>query len=416
MYIQNRRDRCKFKGCSPLQNCNDLISLKPAITYFAYSLPLGTINKNKMRQTILLVILLLMIHLCYGQKKSENNSEGLSLDSLVENQILEKSIPSIAIGIVKDGKIILAKGYGYANVEDKVLANEHTIYQLGSVTKMFTGHLLAKFVNEQEISIADTLANFFPAGIKFPKSPTGQQITIKEIATHSSEFPRYPENLQRIDPDPISGYSKEELMEGIEMVAIDTVIGVRYNYSNFGYGVLGTAIENRMGESLSMLMEDNVFKPYDMNNTSLVLVENFKKKLAIPYFEVSPNKRTEPWDMGSLSGAGNVFSSISDLNKFMIQLLKDSPINKIQQEKYFRINETWNYGLGCFVIDSDKRNTQIIYHGGDIDGYASSLTLYPEYGLGFVILTNFGEGQVVGDVFTKIGEGIVNYYLGESVD
>ncbi len=326
----------------------------------------------------------------------------------------EKKIPSIAIGIVKDGKTVLAKGYGYSNVEEKVAANENTIYQLGSVTKVFTGHLLAKLINQQIISITDTLADFFPPTIKFPKSPTGQIVTIKEIATHSSEFPRYPENLQRIDPNPINGYSKEEMLRGIELVTIDTVIGVRYNYSNFGYGVLGIAMENLMGKSLSKLMDENIFSTYAMDNTSLVFEDDFKDRLAIPYLEVSPHKRTDPWNMETLSGAGNIFSSISDLNKFIIVLLSDNEINKVQQTKYFKINKTWNYGLGCFIIDSKKRNTQIIYHGGDIDGYASSLTIYPEYKLGIVILTNWGEGEFVGDAFTKINAEVTNYYLGEN--
>lgn len=367
-----------------------------------------------MKQLTFFAGILFMILSCNARVQNKTDADELKLDSLVQNLILEKSIPGIAIGIVKKGKVVMAKGYGYADMEDTVLANENTVYQLGSVTKMFTGHLLAKLIRENKISITDTVSNYFPAGIKFPGSPTGQPVTIKEIATHSSEFPRYPANLRRTEPDPIRGYSKEQLMKGIEMVSIDTLTGVRYNYSNFGYGILGTAMENRMGKNLSMLMETYIFAPYEMTSTSLTLHDNLMRNLATPYLEVAPYKKTEAWDMGALSAAGNIFSSITDLNKFMIKLLEDSPVNTIQQEKYFQINETWHYGLGCFIIDSDKRNTQIIYHGGDIDGYASSLTLYPEHDLGFVMLTNWGEGQVIGEVFTKISEAIVNHYLGKA--
>jgi len=373
------------------------------------------LKRKKMKQIVILVYLLTITSLqsCSAQVDKKSQAEELKLDSLINTLITNKGIPSIAIGIVKDNKVILAKGFGYANVEDKIFADENTIYQLGSVTKMFTGHMLAGLINNQKISISDTLANFFPDSMSFPKSPTGQVVTIKEIATHSSEFPRYPANIQRTDPEPFKGYSVEEMLKGIEMVTIDTIIGVRYNYSNFGYGVLGTAMENRMGKSLNMLMDENIFDSYNMSNTSLVYKEDFNKTLAIPYLEVSPYKRTEPWDMGMLSGAGNVFSNIADLNKFMIELLQDTLINKIQQTKYFQINDSWNYGLGCFIVDSKKRNTKIIYHGGDIDGYASSLSLYPEYNLGFVILTNWGEGQVIGDAFTQITNEIENHFLGE---
>ncbi|TXT58759.1 MAG: conserved exported protein of unknown function [Promethearchaeota archaeon] len=368
-----------------------------------------------MKQIAILIYLLAITSLqsCSAQVDKKNQAEELKLDSLINTLITKKGIPSIAIGIVKDDEVILAKGFGYANVEDKILANENTIYQLGSVTKMFTGHLLARLINNQKISISDTLANFFPDTMSFPKSPAGQVVTIKEIATHTSEFPRYPQNIQRIDPEPFKGYSVEEMLKGIEMVTIDTIISTRYNYSNFGYGVLGTAMENRMERSLNMLMNENIFDPYNMSNTSLLYKEDFNITLATPYLEVSPYKRTEPWDMGTLSGAGNIYSNITDLNKFMIELLQDTPINRIQQTKQFKINDTWNYGLGCFIVESKKRNTQIIYHGGDIDGYASSLSLYPEYNLGFVILTNWGEGQVIGDAFNQITNEIVKHYLGE---
>ena len=365
-----------------------------------------------MQKTISLIFILILIQSCNAQRSKSIQAEKLDPDSLINILIAEKKIPSIAVGIVKDGKVVLAKGYGYSNVEDKIEANENTIYQIGSVTKMFTGHLLAKLINKHKISIHDTLANFFPSSIIFPKSPSGQDVTIKEIATHSSEFPRYPENLQRIDPNPIKGYSKEEMLKGIEMVSIDTVIGVRYNYSNFGYGVLGIAMENLMRKSLTELMDQNIFSNYDMKTTSLEFKDDFKDKLAIPYLEVSPYEKTEPWDMETLSGAGNIFSSVSDLNKFMIELLSTNEINAIQQTKYFKINETWSYGLGCFIIDSKKRDTQIIYHGGDIDGYASELSVYPEHQLGIVILTNWGEGQVIGEAFTKINKEIANHFLG----
>ncbi len=360
-----------------------------------------------------LIFFLLLLQSCDAQKTTSDQEEKISFESLIIALILEKQIPSIAVGIVKDGKTVMAKGYGYANVKDKIHADEHTIYQLGSVTKMFTGHLLASLIYQGEVTIHDTMANFFPSTIQFPTSPSGQMVTLKEIGTHSSEFPRYPANLRRNDPDPINGYSKEEMYKGIELVTIDTMIGVRYNYSNFGYGILGTAMENKMEKSLAELMNDYIFSNYGMNSTSLVLEDYFKERLAIPYLEVEPYLRTEPWNMEALSGAGNLFSSIADLNQFMIAQLQDNEINKLQQTKYFKINETWSYGLGCFIVASKKHNTELIYHGGDIDGYASSLTLYPEHELGIVILTNWGEGQVVGDAMTKIYDEITGYYLGK---
>lgn len=374
-------------------------------------------NMKRISYFILFLIFISKPLYCTAQQPGESNKNYVRsvlprLDSLVQAQISDKSIPSISIGIVKNGEVILAKGYGYADVENSILADETTIYQIGSVTKMFTGHLLSMLVNQGELALSDTLSSFFPSNLSFPTSPSGQEVTIKDIATHSSEFPRYPENLQRIDPDPIKGYSKKEMLRGIELVEINDRVGVRYNYSNFGYGVLGIAMENHAGKDLSLLMKENIFSVYEMKNSSLVFQEYFKEDMAIPYLEVTPYKRTEPWDMEALSGAGNIFSSVENLNNFMIHFMKESPVRQTQTKKHLQINETWSYGLGCFIIDSRSRNTQIIYHGGDIDGYASYMAMYPEYELGITILTNWGEGESIGEAFTAVSEEIVNHFLG----
>ncbi|MDC8004079.1 serine hydrolase [Aureisphaera galaxeae] len=373
-------------------------------------------NPVNISKILFLVTALCIMSSCYAQTLPTKKGIVLHLDSLVKKQQAERNIPSLAVGIVKDGKVVLAKGYGYANVEEKIKADGHTVYQLGSVTKMFTGHLLASLILQDKMQLSDTLSNYFPTSLEFPVGRKGQVVTIRDIATHSSEFPRYPVNLKRTDPYPIDGYSKEELLKGISRVKLRKEIGKKYKYSNFGYGVLGIAMENRMGKELSGLMHDEIFSKYGMNNSSLMLNEGIQQKLATPYLEVSPLTQTEPWNMEALAGAGNLFSSVTDLTQFMLALLKEGAINKIQQTPYLQINDSWSYGLGCFIVDSKKRNTPVIYHGGDIDGYASSLSLYPEYGLGFVILTNWGEGQSIGQAFETISKEIVDHYLGKIDD
>lgn len=361
-----------------------------------------------MKKTVYLFIFSFVIAFCSDQPITDPENFLSDLEILVKNEMEGKKMPGIAIGIVKDQKIIFEKTFGFLDVENRIPTETTTVYQIGSVTKMFTGHVLASLIDEDKISLSDDLADYFPDSLGLPVSSNSQAVTIRDIATHSAEFPRYPENLQRVDPDPILGFSVEELYNGIELVKIHTTIGERYQYSNFGYGVLGTALENLTGRSLNELMATYIFEPAEMRSSSLSLNNDIREYLAVPYLEVSPLKRTEPWDMGALSGAGNLFSTITDLNRFMMFLLEENSVNRIQQAKYLSINESWSYGLGCFIVDSQKRETFAIYHGGDIDGYSSSLTLYPEYGFGMVLLTNYGEGQVVGEVFSKIEEFILN--------
>ena len=351
-------------------------------------------------------ILLALVIACHGQNPnvSSNTETFAKIEKLATEGIKNHNFPSIAIGIVLDGKIIYAKGFGYADRENKKLADADTVYQLGSVTKTFTGNLLAQLIEERQISLDDSIAKYFPKLVKFPTDKNGKVITVKDIATHSAEFPRYPENLDRIDGEPIRGFSKEQLYQGIELIRINNSAGIRYSYSNFGYGVLGTALENLTDKSLSELLTQRIFQPLKMQSSNLELTDKIKMNFAVPYRDDNPNQRTEPWEMGALSGAGNIFSSVNDLSLFMNEMLRNSEVNRIQQTEYLKINETWNYGLGCFAINSKTRNTKIIHHGGDIDGYASYLILYPEFKGGLIILTNSGMGRQFGEIAEGINE------------
>jgi CubicO group peptidase (beta-lactamase class C family) len=324
------------------------------------------------------------------------------IETLTTSAIRKDNFPSIVIGIVRNDSVRYIRGFGYADRDRKSAADGNTIYQIGSLTKTFTGNILAQLVMEGKLSLNDPVAKFFSKDLKFPAGPNGVAVTLKDLATHTAGFPRYPANLEREDGEPILGFSKQQLHRGIELIKMDVSPGGRYDYSNFGYGVLGTALENAAQKSLSELFSQRIFEPLKMRNSSLQLNEQIKRNLATPYRDDDPNVQTKPWDMGAMSGAGNIFSSVQDLSLFMMELLKDTEINRIQQKEYFKINETSSYGLGCFIIHSKEKNTRLIHHGGDIDGYASYLILYPEYKAGMVVLTNSGMGRR----FAEVAEGL----------
>lgn len=129
-----------------------------------------------MRLKIILLLLIGTFASCKGQTNNSIKFGNFNLDSLVNKELQKKNIPSLAIGIVFDGKVVFSKAYGLANVEDGIPATEFTVYQIGSVTKVFTGHLLAQLIIEKRLSLSDPLADFFPSNLGFPKSSTGQLV------------------------------------------------------------------------------------------------------------------------------------------------------------------------------------------------------------------------------------------------
>lgn len=96
----------------------------------------------------------------------------------------ESELPGIAIGIVMEGKVVYASAFGFADMEDEVAATTQTVFQIGSVTKMFTGYVLASLIHQGKILLSDTLSKYFPDSIRFPVSPDGREITVKDIATY----------------------------------------------------------------------------------------------------------------------------------------------------------------------------------------------------------------------------------------
>ncbi len=177
---------------------------------------------------------------------------------------------------------------------------------------------------QNKVFLFDSIQKYFPANVRFPLDSNGKAITIFNLATHTTSIPRYPDNLIRTDGEPILGFSQSQLYAGINLMKLSAKVGRRWDYSNFGYGIIGTALENISGKSFNTLLTGNIFSPLKMENTSLVLTDKIKAILAIPYNDDETNIPTPPWDMGYLSAAGNIFSNAEDLSKFLIYQMNET--------------------------------------------------------------------------------------------
>lgn len=328
------------------------------------------------------------------------------IDSIILSGMQQHMLPGVALGIVVNGEVIYQKGYGYADKERKSTVSTSTCFQLGSLTKMFTGYLLSQMIIENKINSFSSIQLLYPSYHPFPLDANSRAPLIIDVATHTAAIPPYPGNLNRKDGEPISGFSKEQLYEGIDRLKLLGDIGKKWQYSNFGYGLLGAGLENLTGISLDSLMTSYIFKPLGMYSTALYLNDTIQKEMATAYRDDNSGLATKPWDMGSLAGAGNAFSNINDLLKFLIFQMneKNEPL-KLQHHSFFNMSTGLGYGLGCFTGFSQSKNTRIIYHGGDIDGYASDFTFLPDKKFGVVILTNCGKGPE----FSAISNSVFNF-------
>lgn len=368
----------------------------------------------KKTKTILLGLALSILLLHSSLLQSQSTSIGFEwLDSLITDSMSNHNFTSLAIGIVKGGKVIYTKGYGYADLKSRILTTDETVYQIGSLTKTFTGNLLAHLILDGEMKLSDNMSLYFPANVTFPQDSTGRVLTIKDLATHSSGMPRYPENLNRTDGEPILGYPKSKMYEAINATKLEFNIGRRYSYSNFAYGILGTAMENVSEKTYNQLLEQYIFSPLNMTHTSALLDDKVKAKLATAYYDDNPTVETKPWKMEALAAHGGIFSNVKDLCQFMLYLrdTTDAAV-KLQRTPHFKISNRTDYGLGCFITTyTEPKYDRVIYHGGDLDSYSSNFVFYPDKDFSYVILTSGAGGQALGNLFDLV-ESELNKRLG----
>lgn len=285
------------------------------------------------------------------------------------------------------GSCCMSEGRIAIDADAKV--NEKSVFEIGSITKAFTGVLLADMVLRGEVSLDDPVQKFLPGGTKMP-TRGDKQITLRDLATHRSGLPRLPENLEPADPDnPYADYDEKRLLDFLSNHQLARDIGEKYEYSNLGAGLLGYVLARKAGKSYEQLVIERVCKPLGMNDTRVTLTDDMKSRLARGH---SDGKPVKSWDIDALAGAGALRSTPLDMVNFVEANLKptDTPISKALQASFKDRVETatpdLSVGLGWHVWK--KHGTEIILHNGGTGGYRSFCGFAPDKKLGVVLLTN----------------------------
>jgi CubicO group peptidase (beta-lactamase class C family) len=177
-------------------------------------------------------------------------------------------------------------------------------------------------------------------------------------------------------------------------------------------------MESATKMSYELMLREYIFNPLGMKNSSVVLTEAQRGLLATPYRDDNPQIKTKPWDMGTMAPAGNIFSSVTDLAKFMslemgfggIDLHRRALAATHSPAWWFDAEKSNGYGIGCLIVESKSMNELIIWHGGDVDGYAATLMFAPRKKVGFILLTNSGIGRPLGPLGNWLMEEALKEY------
>ena len=299
----------------------------------------------------------------------------------------------ISVGLVDaTGERFLAAGATAPG--GSVAPDADTVFEIGSITKVFTSLVLADMVVKGEVKLEDPVAKLLPPGIKVPERD-GRQITLIDLSNQVSGLPRMPDNFKPADMgDPYIDYGPAQMYEFLAKVQLARGIGEKYEYSNLGVGLLGHALALKAGMSYEELVRKRVLEPLGMTDTAIALPERLKARLATG---TGPNlSPVKNWNFDAIAGAGALRSTARDMLKFLTAAagLRETPLRGAfdLMLKTERPTGVADLTIGMAWHIWRKYGTEIVWHNGGTGGYRSWAGFDPVKKAAAVVLCNTSFG------------------------
>lgn len=318
------------------------------------------------------------------------------LNRLAAEYVASRPQAKLTIGIVQKGNRFV-KGYN-GQKADGPPPDENSLYEIGSITKVFTALMLAKLDQEGVVSISQSLADLLPEDHNYPEEI--RRIRLGQLATHTAGLPRLPSNLDEFvkdEADPYVWYARAQLFAGLANTTLEQAPGTKSSYSNYGMGLLGQLLAMKTGENYEGLCKRLIAEPLRLTATCCSPDEATGSRLVVgrtPKGDPAPN-----WHFDALAGAGALRSSARDLLTFLEANRNPSEDALGQamektQEIHFR---TWlgpHQGLAWVIEQDDPKNPAWFWHNGATGGYCSFAAFDPAKQLSLVLLSNYGDASI----------------------
>jgi serine-type D-Ala-D-Ala carboxypeptidase/endopeptidase len=277
-------------------------------------------------------------------------------------------------------------GYGRKSADDASTPDEASVFEIGSVTKAFTGILLAEMAGRGELALDDPLQKHLPDEVKL-RQAGNEPITLAHLATQHSGIARMPLNFQPADAsNPFADYTAERLYDYLNNSKPSRKPGETYEYSNLGVGLLGHVLARRAGKTYEEMLVERILDPLAMGDTRIVLSDDHRKRL-VPGHD-GDGGPIGNWGFDALAGAGALRSTVTDLAKFVVAnlALKEGKIGDALKlaQKIHADDESVGMGLGWHIT----KKTNTVWHNGQTGGFHSFVGFIPEKQFGVVVLAN----------------------------
>jgi CubicO group peptidase (beta-lactamase class C family) len=376
-------------------------------------------NAKKMSRIGMLIISALLA-LCSQQTYAQKTDLSAQVDGLFTDWN-GGNTPGAGLLVIRDGKVLIKKAYGLANIETKTPITPDTCFLLGSVTKQFTAMAVMLLAERGQLRYDDPLAKFFP---QFP--PYAQKITVRNLLNHTSGLPDYEALFVEqglIEKDwPRSVKTTRSRFEPTAKDALNLLArqpnllfepGTKFEYSNSGYVVLAQIIEKASGQSYAQFLKQNIFKPLGMKR-SYVYDEsrpNIPGRAASYTMKDGTYREIDYTPLNAIYGEDNVFTTLNDLVKWeqalsSTKLIKAETLQQAFSSGVLTDGSRTGYGYGWFI--GETLGLKYVGHSGGWLGFANIIRRYPDYRFTVVLLTNYEKFRL-GDTVYRTAK----LYLGE---
>lgn len=345
-----------------------------------------------------------------------------SLDNYINKAMQDWEIPGLSIAIIKNGKVVLMKGYGVRELGADSKVDENTLFMIGSNTKAFTATALATLDAENKLSLDDKVTKWIPS-FKLENKAAGEQAIVRDLLCHRIGFRTFQGDFTYWT----SNLTRSEVIEKMGHIKAVYPFRTKWGYTNAGFVTAGEIIPAVTGKQWEDYLKEKIFTPLGMNNT-LALSKDLPNALnkTAPYTMVEGKITRIPYcSIDNLAAAGSISSSVNDMSKWVVMQLGNGkfdgkeivPQKAIQSIRYpnsimgngsvvFNKSNFTLYGLGLELQDYESR--RVVSHTGGVNGYVSSVTMIPTEKLGIVILTNTDQNNL----YEALKWEIMDAYLG----
>lgn len=293
----------------------------------------------------------------------------------------------ISVAYLKGNQVAYFQA-GTLGVQSQKPINEHTVFEIGSITKTFTTLLLADAVAKGLVKLDDPIQDYLPKNQKMPSSKD-RAITFRDLATHTSGLPRLPDNLDVENDNPYSAYDSPKMFEFLGNYQLTRAVGDLYEYSNLGMGLLGVVMGKIHQKTYAQTLYDLIFTPLQMNDSQIET--QFPKDFENIAYPHNGRKSVKMWGFDAMAGAGAIKSSTADLVRYVqahLGIFRTDLFKAMQMthQSQKALENGKSVGLGWHIYQ--KNNQSIIWHNGGTMGSCSFLAFNPQTQTGVIVLSN----------------------------